>query len=327
LLLCLVFVADASCEKICPDNTAIAPCKCYEVSKQIVCSDPTLKGDDLHKAFQNVNSTFNILHIHDTKQPLIIKNGTFGKSKFGKIFIVRNDELTEIEELAFQSSDMTTALVINNNPKLLGTHLFAIANKLGAQLEYVEFDKNGISEIKTKAFNDPTFAKLKHIRLDAQSTGLKRVAADTFGQLPELRQLSLDHNNLETLDDNSIDLTATKLNKTDHISLFLNNNKLKDLTKEQVKFDLTDNKPSIGLVLEHNEINTLKAGLFDIIAKKQKSFVYLKGNNITECICDEIFIKGISDAITARPDGIRGLEGKPCNKKDEPLVKLDFKCT
>lgn len=272
---------------VCPKD--ISPCKCYEISTtnlqtQVRCGDSSkeLPTASLIASLDKLIGDFDILYIHNTLieslGPETVKNSTFKK-----IFIENNEQLSEIDVNAFNVKVQPTSLVIRNNAKFIGSHIFDLVKKHGQNLVHLELDQNSIGDIPKDALNgakNATLQKVQFIRLDSQkgSKKMTSIGETAFANLPNLLQLSLDHNSISKIGSASapgIDLKSTN-NLTQHISIFLNNNEISadEITEKKI---LLPTNGSVGLVLqEANSIDLSKSQklLLDI-ASNPNGRVYL----------------------------------------------------
>jgi len=260
---CLIFCIDISkSESKCPEASDIQPCHCYMPHRQIRCENIT-ELLNLTKIGSSIEGDWNILYIHKTKLDKIEKN-TFSNATFNRILIDENDDLLEIHEESFKNGT-TEELEIRDNTNLEESGLFKIAHQFGETLRIISFDKNKIKSI-SEPFNGENnlFQRVEYIRLDGQNgktdnDSLIEIINGTFSNLPELKQLSLDNNNIKKLGAKAIDLSNSKPgNPKHHISIFLNNNKLDENQINSANIVLPPNgtQVSVGLVLENNKIIT-----------------------------------------------------------------------
>jgi hypothetical protein len=204
------------------------------------CIGKEVKDSDI-TFFSGINENFFALVIQNTSLEAI-KENTFNSS-FERIFIENNSDLYAIDPDSFKQSN-AKYLVIRNNPKLNQKEIFGLTKALSS-VERIEFERNNLLEIPKHAFSNNV--ELKYIFL--QANNIDSIIADTFGLLPNLSQIVLDHNKLKEI--NGLQFMNTTEER--EISVFLNNN----LTQFSFKGDEKDYQKQenvrVKLFLENNK--------------------------------------------------------------------------
>jgi len=208
LLLAISTANSAVVNVTCPHANDISPCECYHESAQIWCTGKDIDDLTLSRVSPNVvteHGIFHLLLIRDTKVKSIEKHAFINVS-FERIFIENNHDLTYIDPEAFRSGNVTL-LVVQNNPELETNETFAVARHLKPS-DSIEFNGNYFKQIPAEAFiGDPNTSTLNYLYL-SNNTYNERIGRNAFLGHPRLRQLGLDNNNIHTIDDYGLNISA-----------------------------------------------------------------------------------------------------------------------
>jgi len=172
--------------------------------------------------------------------------------------------------------------MIVNNPELSDNSVFELARNLNPT-ENIGFIGNGIKEIPANAFAaNHSNSKLKYILLN--NNKIQKIGANAFAGHPNLLQITLHHNHIEHLENNSLKLDYS--NNGAHnglVFVFLNNNNLTaDSFSPQTFGDIQQN--SISLDLESNHLHELPQTVFKPFVEISGSLLYVY-NNEFKCDC------------------------------------------
>lgn len=241
---------------------------------------------------------YRTLVIHSTDITEIERN-IFSQIIFDYIYIDNNRHLVRIDPLAFKKSPAMKSLMIVNNPFLADLSIFELSRNL-LPSDTIGIIGNGITEIPENAFLiHGNVSHVKHIQLS--NNKITKIGANAFVGHPLLEQLTLDHNNIQQLDNYSLNLNYShNSGHSGQVFVFLNSN---NLTSNSFAVNVFGNPQMNGLAidLENNNLTKLPENVFRPFVSIPGSVVYLYNNNFA-CDCG---MKWIISQSTA--DQIQGL--------------------
>jgi hypothetical protein len=211
-----------------------------------------------------------------------IEKNTFSQTIFDYIHIDNNQKLVKIDSHAFKSSPAMKSLMLVNNPKLSDNSIFELARNLNPT-ESIGFVGNGIKEIPANAFNvNHTISSLKYFLLT--NNKIEKIGANAFLGHPNLLQITLHHNHILQLDNNSLKLDYSKNGEHDGlVFIFLSSNNLTASSFSAKTFgDIQHNALTVDL--ESNQIHELPESVFKALIEPEGSVVYAY-NNEFKCNC------------------------------------------
>jgi hypothetical protein len=276
-------------ESTCEEYGLNGPgCQCKQTQKpnslSIFCEGKEVTESDL-EIFSSINDNFFALVIQNTGLKTI-KEDTFNSS-FERIFIENNTVLETIASNSFKQKLNAKYLLIRNNPKLNVADIFELTKALPS-VERIEFEGNNLTAIPKNAFSNNT--KLKYIFLQRNNIDTIR-EADTFGELPNLSQIVLEHNKLKEING----LQFMKTTKEHKISVFLNNNNLTETSfKGQKGYEKQENV-TVKLFLENNKFESVPRKL-EAFLKDSKNELYFL-NNEFNCQKEMNWLKQYGDQV------------------------------
>jgi hypothetical protein len=272
----------------CKEYRLNGGCQCKQTQKpnssSIFCTGKEVTDSDL-KPFPHINDNFFALVILNTSLKTINEK-TFNSS-FERILIENNSDLETVASNSFKPNSNTKYLTIRNNPKLEQNDIFGLTQALSS-VEKIEFEGNNLHEIPKNAFSPNE--KLKYIFLQRNKIE-KIIEAHTFGELPNLSQIVLDHNELYEI--NGLQFNNTnKLN----ISVFLSNNNLTETSfkGEEKDYEKQENV-TVKLFLENNKLESVPK-ILEAFLKDSKNELYFL-NNEFNCQKEMNWLKQYKDRV------------------------------
>jgi Leucine-rich repeat (LRR) protein len=268
------------CQQTCPAYADIYPCRCFQLSatqSQIECTGKNLNEVDIYAIGSNIKGRIQELYIHDTKIGIIPAN-IFPNVVFTTIVIEDNDDLKLIDPHAFKTGTMTK-LIVRRNKSFNSPLIYDLARNLNPT-DTVQLDGNSIEELPTNAFTplNPTTNKLKKIYLN--NNKIKTILPHAFTGLPMLTTVSIDGNELEIINPNGLDFTASETQR--QISVRLGSNKISATSFHRGAIVVPENV-TLSLQLEDNEMKQLPEFEFSYLEQPGNQIV-VTGNAIT-CDC------------------------------------------
>jgi Leucine-rich repeat (LRR) protein len=221
------------------------------------------------------NISLGILWINNT---LIheIPDNSLGNASWDQIIITNNQNLQTIDENALKSSPKET-LLVSNNPKLKVASVHKILMHLEST-KTIQMDGNGIDSLPSYAFNPKS--QVKHLYF--HNNQIESIATNTFWGLKELTYIILDNNKIHRIEDNGLNFSPQK-NLSNIIYVSIANNNLTTSSFTNTTFERNE-KVSVELHLENNNINSLKEEVFEPFLSNGKNTLYLADNDF-DCDC------------------------------------------
>lgn len=202
-----------------------------------------------------------------------ITNSTFGKSlpSLRSLSLYRN-QIDQIADGALDNLQQLRSLNLANNRL---TRITAATFRNLRQLEHLNLENNQISEIDENAF-------LHLTNLRVLNLGGNRLKSINFpAAMPRLRQLFLNNNTIQNLDDIRMAMDGMPALETLH----LDQNQLKSLKTENENGGLKRWPTLQVLSLASNQLSGLEAD--DFVGLKQLRTLSLQGNQLTRLGDDE----------------------------------------
>jgi Leucine-rich repeat (LRR) protein len=293
---------ESTCDSI---NGLNGGCQCKQTEKpnslSIFCTGKEVTESNLD-LFPFINDNFFALVIQNTSLKTISEN-TFNSS-FERIFIENNSDLETIDSNSFKQSN-AKYLVIRYNPKLEQNEILGLTKALSS-VERIEFEGNNFHEIPKDAFS--MNRNLKNIFLQGNKIESIR-DTHTFGVLPNLSQIVLEHNELKEINGLQF-MNTTKERK---ISVFLNNNKLTEVSfKGQEEDYQKQENVTVKLFLENNKFKSVPK-ILEAFLKGSKNELYFL-NNEFDCQKEMKWLKQYEDQVF----------NVWCSNLDESFFRVDI---
>ncbi len=267
----------------CPEYDSISPCRCFSISEtqqQIECAGEEIDEHVLQQIASKITNSgqkFFELHIHDTKITELSAN-LFSAAVFTNIIVENNDDLKEVDSLAFKK-ETTTKLIFRRNKSLEDQRLFELARHL-EPTDTIDFSSNSLLEVPENAFTTATPAKNKLKRIFLNQNKISSIHSNAFSGLPMLNTLALDFNEIQEIFEKGLELRAGTSPR--NIVVKLNNNKLSETCFKRDAIVVPENV-TLGLYLEYNDFTYLPQYEFKFIEKAGNS-LYLTHNELS-CDC------------------------------------------
>jgi hypothetical protein len=277
----------------CP--TKMDPCQCFATTGQIRCvgreniSLP-LTIDQLKMIGNELEGKWHSLHIENTSIANL-NEAIFQKANFKKLFIIQNQNLSQVTAAIFVNNlDYTDDIVIKNNNKLTKVD-GALLNKNKNSLANLELDNNDIRLIESnylQGFNNlvniSITNQVKPVNLSNYGIDIKPGA---FNNLPNLRFLNLDGNIIKPMANLTIDLHTVTMKANETLLITLNDTNLDDsfLVSSAIKLPNKLENGSIVVDLTNNKFTKLIDGIIVDIAKI--GYVYIDTAKLN-CECKDI---------------------------------------
>ncbi len=297
-----------NCYDDCPDKEAlIAPCHCYQDSRNIQCFGDNVESLKLDKL---ENQSFKTLYIHETNISVI---NSFGNIDFDQIIIQNNDKLNAMDENAFMKGPKKL-FWISNNTKLGNNFIFKAIQHL-ERTETIKLTDSNIVSIPPNLFNDKSQVKL----FSVSRNKISKIAKNTFIGLKNLIEVQLDNNQINKIDDFGFNFTIDE-NSDRKIIISLGDNKLNDLSFTSNAFDENKNI-SLNINFQNNDFTKMKREIFGPLIENRKNHLNFANNDMI-CDCDILWVLDETNETY--------VSGIDCNEQKKSLYHLkrsDLKCS
>jgi Leucine-rich repeat (LRR) protein len=201
-------------------------------------------------------------------------------------------------------------LLVSNNPILNVNSVHKLLKNLELT-ETIQMDGNGINSLPNNAFNPNS--KVKNLYF--HNNKIERIRTNTFFGLQELTYIILNNNKIHRMEENALNFSPQK-NLSNIIHVFINDNNLTTSSFKNTTFERNE-KISVELHLENNNINQLKEEVFEPFLSSGKNTLYLADNDF-DCDCH---MKWLLINEMAR----NNTYSVACNEQKKSLFKLDPK--